>query len=111
MEKSEELRFYHIGRIIKIINSKSGKNFDHKNKAAIEMWDNNIITCEIGNASVKEDDFVVVRFNGIIQSASNNIFMNPSQVTDVVSKEAGETIWRSYKNFYEKAKPAHPLTG
>ncbi len=111
MEKEQELKFYHIGRIIKIIDSKNGKNFDHKSKAVIEMWDNNIITCEIGGAAVKENDFVVVRFNGMVQSVSNNIFMNPIQVTDVVAQEAGEAIWRSYKNFYDKAKPSHPLTG
>ena len=111
MEKDKELKFYHIGRVIKVIDSKGGKNFDNKNKAAIEMWDNNVITCETGTAKVNENDFVIVRFNGIIQSCSNNIFMSPSSVTDIVSEEVGGSIWRSYKSFYDKAKPSHPLTG
>ncbi len=109
-EKSEGLKFYHVGKVIKVIEPKSGKNFDHKKKAVLEMWDNNIITCEVGQANLKDGDFVLVKFNGIVQG-NNNIFMNPAQVTDVLSQEAGEQVWRSYKGFYEKAKPSHPLTG
>ncbi len=108
--KKQDLTFYHIGKIVKLVDSKNSKNFDKKKKAVIEMWDNNIITCETGVANPKDGDFVIVRFNGIVQG-NNNIFMNPSQITDIVSEESGEKIWDSYKGFYDKAKPSHPLTG
>lgn len=111
MESSkQELRFYHIGKVVKVVDPKTSKNFDKKRKAVIEMWDNNIITCETGTANPKDGDFVIVRFMGIVQG-NNNIFMNPSQITDIVPEDSGERIWSSYKGFYDKAKPSHPLTG
>jgi hypothetical protein len=105
-----ELIFYHIGRIVKLVDPKNSKNFDKKRKAVIEMWDNNIITCETGPASPHDGDFVIVRFKGIIQG-NNNLFMNPSEITDILSNSTGEQVWQNYKSFYDKTKPAHPLTG
>lgn len=106
----KELTFYHVGKVVKLVDAKNSKNFDKKRKAVIEMWDNNIITCETGVANPRDGDFVLVRFNGLVQG-NNNIFMNPSAITDILTKEAGQEIWQSYKGFYEKAKPTHPLTG
>lgn len=108
-KKAKELVFYHIGKIVKVINKNNSKNVDKTQKAVIEMWDNNIITCEIGNVNPKDDDFVIVRFNGLIQA--QGVFMRPETVTDILSQEAGQQIWDKYKGFFDKSKPTHPFTG
>ena len=107
--KSKELEFYHIGKVVKVIDKNNSKNLDKKHKAVIEMWDNNIITCEIGNANPKDNDFVIVLFNGLVQS--QGVFMRPETITDILSQEAGQQIWDKYKGFFDKSKPTHPFTG
>ena len=110
MEKEgKALTFYHIGKVVKVINKANSKNFDKKAKIIAEMWDSNVVTCELGSADVKDGDFVVILFDGIVQN--QNIFMHPSCVTDVLSKEAGQEVWDKYKSFMDKSKPAHPFTG
>ena len=111
MEKNSEkdLVFYHVGRIVKIIDSKNSRNFDKKKKAVTEMWDNNIITCEAGSTPAVDGDFVVVRFIGVPQGTG--ILMHPTHITDILSKEAGEEVWLSYKSFLDRSKPSHPMTG
>ncbi len=109
-ERQDALHFYHIGRVIKFLSPKDGRNLDRKSKVVVEMWDNNIITCEAGSTPLKDDDYVIVRFNGLVQP-NNNIFMSADQITDVLSKSAGDDVWSSYKNFLDKVKPTHPLTG
>ena len=104
--KNQLLNFYHIGKIVKVI---TGKTTDRTAKAVIEMWDSNVITCCLGKAKPKDGDFVVVRFDGITQS--NGLLMHPAEITDIMSQADGETIWSTYKHFFEKAKPSHPLTG
>ncbi|MCW1298994.1 MAG: hypothetical protein QXD02_01565 [Candidatus Parvarchaeum sp.] len=108
-KKAKELVFYHIGRIVKVIDKNDSKNLDKKHKAVIEMWDNNIITCEIGNANPKDNDFVIVLFNGLVQS--QGVFMRPETITDILSQEAGQQIWDKYKGFFDKSKTTHPFTG
>lgn len=100
------LAFYHIGKVFKVI---AGKGSDKRPKAVIEMWDNNILTCEIGDAKVKDSQFVIVKFDGILQS--QNVFMHAVEVTDILSDSDGSAIWQQYKTFLEKSKPTHPLTG
>jgi hypothetical protein len=110
MEKeTKPLTFYHLGKVVKVINKTNSKNFDKKPKIVSEMWDSNVVTCELGSADVKDGDYVVILFNGILQS--QNIFMQPVAVTDVLSKEAGQEVWDKYKSFMDKSKPVHPFTG
>jgi hypothetical protein len=108
-KRTKELVFYHIGKVVKVIDKNNSKNLDKKYKAVIEMWDNNIITCEIGNANVKDNDFVIVLFNGLVQA--QGVFMRPEIITDILSQEAGQQIWEKYKSFFDKSKPTHPFTG
>ncbi len=104
--KNSSLNFYHVGKIIKVI---KGKNTDKIAKAVIEMWDSNVITCCLGKARPRDGDFVVVRFDGINQA--NGLLMHPAEITDILEQTDGESIWSAYKHFFDKAKPAHPLTG
>mgnify|MGYP001626160596 CR=1 FL=1 len=97
--------FYHIGHVLKFIKS-SNKG---QNKAVIETWDHNIITCNVGDVSLEEGAFVIIKFDGIIQQ--NGILMHPNVVSDVLPKDKGEQIWEIYQDFFNKTKPSHPLTG
>ncbi len=108
--KEDSLPFYHIGRIVKVINkNNSSINLDKKSKAVIEMWDNNVVTCEINSNEIKDNKFVIVLFKGLIQN--QGVFMRPSTVTDVLDDNVGEEIWNKYKSFLDKSKPTHPFTG
>ncbi len=104
-----DLHFYHIGRIVKVLDTSTSTSTDKKRKAVIEMWDNNVITCTIGSAKVKDNDFVVVLIDGTLQGT--NVFMHPISISDVVSEEAGQVIWDKYKSLLDKTKPSHPFTG
>ena len=108
-KKQESIPFYHIGKIIKVINKGNSVNLDKKNKAVIEMWDNNIITCEASNGQLKDNKFVIVLFNGLIQN--QGVFMKPATVTDILTDEIVQEIWDKYKGFLDKSKPTHPFTG
>ncbi|MCL4399049.1 hypothetical protein M1293_00855 [Candidatus Parvarchaeota archaeon] len=108
-EKTEILPFYHIGRVIKCLTKINSDSADKKYKAVVEMWDNNIITCETGGLKVEDGDFVVVLFDGVVQG--NNVIMHPSKITDKISKQTGEELWENFKKFFDKAKPPHPMTG
>ena len=49
MEKeTKPLTFYHLGKVVKVINKTNSKNFDKKPKIVSEMWDSNVVTCELG---------------------------------------------------------------
>jgi hypothetical protein len=109
IKNQESLYFYHIGRIIKVVNKSNSMNLDKKNKAVIEMWDNNVVTCEIGNPAPKDGNFVIVLFKGLIQT--QGVFMKPVTITDILSEDAGQEIWDKYKSFLDKSKPTHPFTG
>jgi len=107
MEKKEDtvLTFYHIGLVKEIIPGNGSK----ENKAMIEMWDQNLIICSAGGLKLEENEYVIVKFDGIVQG--QNILMHPNIVSDVIKKESGEKMWEMYKDFYSKIKPSHPLTG
>ncbi|EFD92864.1 MAG: hypothetical protein BJBARM5_0368 [Candidatus Parvarchaeum acidophilus ARMAN-5] len=108
-KKQENIVFYHIGRVVKVINKNNAINIDKKSKAVIEMWDNNVITCEVTNNNVKDNNFVIVQFNGVAQV--QGMFMKPVTITDVLNDETGQEIWDKYKGFLDKSKPTHPFTG
>ncbi len=108
-KKQEDISFYHIGKVVKVLDKTNSKNFDKKNKAVIEMWDNNVITCEIGSSSPKDGNFVIVLFNGTVQN--QGVFMKPVTITDILSNESGSEVWEKYKSFLDKSKPTHPFTG
>lgn len=110
MEKKQgELSFYHVGKVVKVLSKGNSKNIDKKNKAVIEMWDNNVITCEIGASAPKDGDFVIVIFSGMVQT--QGVFMKPVTITDILSEDSGQQIWDKYKSFLDKSKPTHPFTG
>ncbi len=109
-KKNEDIDFYHIGKVIKVLTNTNSKNFDKKTKAVVEMWDNNVITCTIGSAKVKDGNFVIVLIKGTVQGT--NLFMHPISITDTMSEEAGELIWGKYKSILvDKTKSTHPFTG
>ncbi len=108
-KKQDSIPFYHIGKVIRVINKENAINLDKKSKAVVEMWDNNVITCEINSSEIKDNKFVMVLFNGIIQN--QGVFMRPFTITDVLNDNVGEEIWSKYKGFLDKSKPTHPFTG
>lgn len=108
-KKQDSIPFYHIGKVIKVISKGNSVNLDKKSKAVIEMWDNNIVTCEINGPEIKDNKFVIVLFNGVIQN--QGVFMRPATVTDVLDDNTGQEIWDRYKGFLDKSKPTHPFTG
>ena len=108
-KKNDSIPFYHVGKVVKVINKNNAVTLDKKSKAVIEMWDNNVITCEINSNEIKDNKFVIVLFSGLIQN--QGVFMKPATVTDVLDNEVGQEIWNKYKGFLDKSKPTHPFTG
>jgi hypothetical protein len=107
MEKKEEtvLTFYHIGLVREVVPAKDSK----EDKAIIEMWDQNLIICNTRGLKLDRDEYVIVKFDGIVQG--QNILMHPNFVSDTLKKDVGERIWGMYKDFFSRIKPSHPLTG
>jgi len=93
---------YHPGKVIEVISeSKEVISVDNKIQILLEMWDDNVITCDISDKlakKVKEDDIVLVDYGPI----SEKLTMPKHEVVKVVKGKTAEKIWDKYRSHYRK---------
>jgi SHS2 domain-containing protein len=93
---------YHPGKVIEVLsNSKEVISTEKKVQILLEMWDDNIITCDIESklaSKVKEDDVVLVDYGPI----SEKLTMPKHEVVKVIKGKTAEKIWQKYREHYRK---------
>ena len=99
------MSIYHPGKVMAVYSplSKEIVSADNGTQALLEMWDENIFTCDVDKSistKLKEGDIVLVDYNPV-----SSKFMIPRQsVTKILRGAAAKKIWEKYTELHRKHK-------
>lgn len=87
---------YHLGRTLKVYRDKKAT------QATLEMWDDNIITCEVSSAIAKnmaEGSYALVDYSPI---PGFSMPVPQQVVVKVLGSKEGSEAWNIYRSKFEK---------
>ncbi|MEM4133719.1 MAG: hypothetical protein QXO35_00685 [Candidatus Micrarchaeia archaeon] len=99
------MTIYHPGKVVAVYTSKSkdvissGKDV----QVLVEMWDDNLFTCDVSAAisdKINEEDVVLVDYSPI----SAKINVPKHLVVKILRGKTAEKTWDKYRSFYHKKK-------
>ena len=96
---------FHPGIIIEVFKKeKNVKSKDSSVQAALEMWDENIVTMNVNSKiadNLKKGDLVLADYNPV----SDKVAVPRFEVVKILKGTKGKDMWNKYKAFLRKKKP------
>lgn len=98
---------HHVGKILKVFRpgGKGVESADASTQALIEMWDENMFTCNVDAkiaGKLREGDVVLVDYSPV----SPKLLIPRQEVTKILSGDTAKQTWTLYLSYHKKRKEA-----
>ncbi|MEM7819324.1 MAG: hypothetical protein QXD48_00665 [Candidatus Aenigmatarchaeota archaeon] len=100
---------YHPGKVLEVFKPKDRniESSDNSTQAALEMWDENLITVLVDqqiSKSIKKGDIVLVDYRPLPNTSAPRL-----TITKILKGAMAKDIWKRYKEYQKKIKTKKPV--